>query len=146
MMILIFLLNIEMICVMFIKMFADKEKVFNFGITRIQISFGKFQLPTMSDSSLLSNEASLSSSDSIDSFSNFDKQNHTEEVSWRCSVKTVFLEISQNSQENVCARFSYLNKVARLRPANFSKKETLAQVFSCELCKISKNTFSVKHL
>ena len=100
----------------------------------------------MSDSSLLSNEASLSSSDSIDSFSNFDKQNHTEEVSWRCSVKTVFLEISQNSQENVCARFSYLNKAARLRPANFSKKETLAQVFSCELCKISKNTFSVKHL
>ena len=25
---------------------------------------------------------------------------------------------------------------------NFIKKETLTQVFSCELCKISKNTFS----
>ena len=27
-------------------------------------------------------------------------------------------------------------------PCNFFKKETLAQVFFCEFCKISKNTFS----
>ena len=33
----------------------------------------KLQLPTMSDSSLLSSETSLSSSDPFDSFSNFDK-------------------------------------------------------------------------
>ena len=65
----------------------------------------------MSDSSLLSSEASLSSSDSLDSFSNFDKQNHTEAVAWRCSVKKVFLEISQNSNENVCARVSFLMKL-----------------------------------
>ena len=66
----------------------------------------------MSDSSLSSNEASLSSSDSLDSFSNFDKQNHTEAVAWRCSVKKVFsLEILQNSQENVCARTSFLIKL-----------------------------------
>ena len=26
------------------------------------------------------------------------------------------------------------------------KKETLAQVFSCEFCEISKNTFSTEHL
>ena len=44
----------------------------------------------------------------------------------RCSVKKVFLEISQNSGENTCAR----------------KKETLAHVFSFEFCEISKNTFS----
>ena len=123
-----------------------REKVFNFVIIRIQIFFSKFQLPTISDSSFLSNEASLSSSDSVNSFSNFDKQSHTEAVSWRYSVKKLFLEISQNSQENVCARVSYFDKVARLRPANFSKKETLAQVFSCEFCEISKNTFSVEHL
>ena len=43
--------------------------------------------------------------------------------------KKVFLEISQNSQENA-------------RPAcKFIKKETLAQMFSCEFYKISKNTF-----
>ena len=41
-----------------------------------------------------------------------------------CSVKRVFLEISQNSQENTFARVSFL-----------------AQVFSCEFCEISKNNF-----
>ena len=50
----------------------------------------------------------------------------------RCSVKKVFLEISQNSQENTCARAS---------TCNFVKIVTLAQVFSCEFCNISKNTF-----
>ena len=29
---------------------------------------------------------------------------------------------------------------------NFIKKESLAQVFSCEICKISKNTFFIEHL
>ena len=30
-----------------------------------------------------------------------------EDVVQRCSVKKMFLEISQNSQENVCVRVSY---------------------------------------
>ena len=36
----------------------------------------------------------------------------------------------------------FYNKVASLRPraCNFIKKETMAQVFFCEFCKISKNT------
>ena len=34
----------------------------------------------------------------------------TEAVAQRCSVKKVFLEISQNSQENTCARVSFLIK------------------------------------
>ena len=29
---------------------------------------------------------------------------------------------------------------------NFIKKETLAQVFSCEFCEIFKSTFSIEHL
>ena len=29
---------------------------------------------------------------------------------------------------------------------NFIKKETLSQVFSCEFCKVSKNTFFTEHL
>ena len=37
----------------------------------------------------------------------------------------------------------FLNKVASL---NFVKKETLAQVFSCEVCEVSKNTFFTEHL
>ena len=47
-----------------------------------------------------------------------------EAVTHRCSVKKVFLEIPQNSQENTCARASFLIKL---------------QVFS-------KNTFFTEHL
>ena len=55
-----------------------------------------------------------------------------EAVGQRCSVKKVFLEISQNWQENSCTRFSFLIKL----------QACLAQVFSHEFCEISKNTFS----
>ena len=52
----------------------------------------------------------------------------------------VFLEISQNRQENTCARISFLIK-------NFIiKREILEQVFSSEFDKIFKNTFSTVHL
>ena len=37
-----------------------------------------------------------------------------EAVVQTCSVKKVFLEISQNSRENICARVSFFNKVADL--------------------------------
>ena len=33
-----------------------------------------------------------------------------------------------------------------LQARNFIKKESLAQVFSCEFCEISKNTFFTEHL
>ena len=58
----------------------------------------------------------------------------------RCTVKKVLLKISQNSQENTCARVSFLIKL-QAEACNFIKKETLAQVFSCEFCEIFKNTF-----
>ena len=58
---------------------------------------------------------------------------------WKCSVKMVFLELLQNSQENSCARMSFLIKLQA-----FSKKEILAQVFSCEFCEISENSFSYR--
>ena len=35
----------------------------------------------------------------------------SEAVAQRCSVKKLFLEISQNSQENTCARVSLLLKL-----------------------------------
>ena len=50
----------------------------------------------------------------------------------------MFLKISQNSQENTCARVFFFCK--------FIKKETLAQMFSCEFCDISKNIFFTEHL
>ena len=49
----------------------------------------------------------------------------------RCSVKKASLEISQNSQENSCAKVSFLVKL----------QAEASQVFSCEFCEISKNTF-----
>ena len=67
-----------------------------------------------------------------------------EAVAQRCSVKKVFLEISQNSQENTCARVSFLIKLRALA-CNFIKKETLGQVFCCEFCGIFKSTYFIKH-
>ena len=55
----------------------------------------------------------------------------------------MFLEILQNSQKNTCARVSFLIKLQALA-CNFNKKETLAQVFSSEFSKISKNFFSYR--
>ena len=54
----------------------------------------------------------------------------------------MFLEISQKSQENVCARASILIKLG----CSFIKIETLAQVFFHEFCEISKNTFFAEHV
>ena len=51
----------------------------------------------------------------------------------RGSVKKVFLKILQNSQENTCAKVSFLIKM-----------QAQAQVFSCELWKISNNTFAYR--
>ena len=48
--------------------------------------------------------------------------------------KIMFLKILQNSQENTCVAWSFI------------KKETLANVFSCEFCEISKNTFFTEQL
>ena len=59
-----------------------------------------------------------------------------EAVVQRCSLKKVFLEISQNSQETTCARVSFIIKDLFL--------EDLEQVFSCEFCEISKNSLSYR--
>ena len=51
----------------------------------------------------------------------------------RSSLPEVFLEISQDSQENTCARDSVL--------INFIKKESLVQVFSSEYCEFLRIPF-----
>ena len=40
----------------------------------------------------------------------------------------------------------HLRQSLRLQPCNFIKKEALAQVFSCEFYKISKNTFFTENI
>ena len=51
----------------------------------------------------------------------------------------MLLKISQNSQENTCARDSFLIK---LQACSFIKKVSLAQVLSSEFCEIFKNTLT----
>ena len=57
-----------------------------------------------------------------------------EAITRSCSVKKVFLKISQYSQENACAGVSF-NKAAGLKPPT--------HVFFCEHCKIFKNNFFI---
>ena len=59
----------------------------------------------------------------------------TEAVVQRCSVRNMFLKISQNSQKNTCVRVFFLIKL-----------QNLAQVLSCEFCKVFKNSFFIEHL
>ena len=67
------------------------------------------------------------------------------EAATRDALWKVFLEISQNSQENICTRVSF-SIVAEAEAYNFIKKEILAQVSSCEFCEIFKNTSFTEHL
>ena len=59
----------------------------------------------------------------------------------KCCIKNMFLEISENSQENSCVRVFFLIKLQAS-----IKKESLVHVFSCECYEISKNTFFIEHL
>ena len=53
-------------------------------------------------------------------------------------MKKLLLKFLQNSQENICTTDSFLTK---LQAEAFNFKETLVQVFSGEVCEISKKTF-----
>ena len=59
--------------------------------------------------------------------------------------KTMFLKISQNFQETPVPE-SLFYKGFRPQACNFIKRETLAQVFSCEFCEIFKNIYFQEHL
>ena len=55
------------------------------------------------------------------------------------------LEISQNSEEHTCARVSFLIKL-QASTCSIIKKETTAQVFSCEFCEIFNNSFFLQNI
>ena len=64
----------------------------------------------------------------------------------RCSIKKgVLRNFAKFTGKHLCQSL-FFNKVAGLRPATLLKKETLAQVFSCEFYEISKNTIFTEHL
>ena len=70
--------------------------------------------------------------------------NFTRSSQRRCSVKKMFLEISQFTREHLC-QSPIFNEVAGVA-CNFIKKETLPPVFFYEFCKIFKNTFFIEHI
>ena len=62
-----------------------------------------------------------------------------------CSVKKgVHRNFAKFTGKHLCQSLLF-NKVAG-GSCNFIKKETLTQVFSCEFCENSKNTFFTEHL
>ena len=71
------------------------------------------------------------------------KQHLKEAVVQRCSVKKVFLEISQNSQENTCARVSFLIK---LQAATLLKKRLWHRCFPVNFVKFLRTPFFIEHL
>ena len=73
---------------------------------------------------------------------------NVEAVVQRCSIKKVFLKISQNSQENTCARVSFLIKsqTLGLRPATVLKKRLWYRCFPVNFAEFLRTPFSIEHL
>ena len=61
----------------------------------------------------------------------------------RCSIKKCVLRNVTKFTGKHLYQSHFLNKVAGLRP---KEKKSLAQVFFCEFCEISKNTFFTENL
>ena len=68
----------------------------------------------------------------------------SEAVTWSCSVKKKLLKISQNSEENSCARASFFNKIAGLRQL-YSKRGFGAFAFLWILRNIYEHFFYRTH-
>ena len=77
---------------------------------------------------------------------------HKQRVSYVCpggvSKTYVFRKFSESIQGNICAEYFWYRSshLKCFNKNNLIKKEALVQAFSCEFCKISKNTFSTEHL
>ena len=66
----------------------------------------------------------------------------TEAVARTCSVKKVFLKISQNLNENTCARVSFLS----LRPATLLKERLWHRCFLVNFVKLLRGTIFIEQL
>ena len=74
------------------------------------------------------------------------KEEKIEAVAQRCSVKMmVFLEILQNSQENTCARASFLIKLLA-RPATLLKMRLWHRCFPVNFAKFQRAPFLIEYL
>ena len=55
-----------------------------------------------------------------------------------CSSKYVILKVSENLQENNCARVFFLDEVAHHQPCNFIKKRLQRRIYTANLGKLLK--------
>ena len=80
-------------------------------------------------------------------------------INWAASSMTlIFMQTCIFRQSEISLLYYFLfcyckftgkhqcQSIFLIQPSNFVKKESLAQLFSCEFCKISKNTFFTEHL
>ena len=68
-----------------------------------------------------------------------------EAVVQRCSVKKLFLEILQNSQENTCARASFLIRL-QVASATLLKKRPWHRCFPVNFAEFLRTPFFTEHL
>ena len=68
------------------------------------------------------------------------------DLKWHINHKSSHLRCSVESCSLKCYKIHRKTPAPEPPAYNFIQKETLAQVFSCEFCEISKNTFSTEHL
>ena len=69
-----------------------------------------------------------------------------QDLKWHINHKSSHLRCSVESCSLKCYKIHRKTHAPEPPAYNFIKKETLAQVFSCEFCEISKNTFPTEHL
>ena len=69
--------------------------------------------------------------------------NNTEAAARRCSVKKYLLKISQNSQQNTCARVIFKKSH---RAGNFITRKIQHRCFPVNFAKIFQNSYFEKHL
>ena len=60
--------------------------------------------------------------------------------------KDAFKNFAKFTGKQLCQSIVLKTLQASVSACNFIKKETLAQVFSCEFCEIFKSTFFIEHL
>ena len=75
---------------------------------------------------------------SLDDLNRFSRSSHR-----RCYVKK---GVFKNFTNFTGKHFVLESLAVKLKASNFIKKETPTQIFSCEICEISENTYIQKHL
>ena len=117
-------------------LFCELAAELNFTFSKYYKWVGLLQCPSYLFNNVILFESLKDTIQKISSRRKF-KRLLSEAVAQSCSVKKVFLEISQNSQDNACAR---------LRPATLLKKTLWHRCFPVNFAKFLRTPFLKEHL